>query len=140
MMSLDALFKSHGIRPTPFRRAVLSLLYEAGIPLPWKEISAKLSAKQGHKVTLYRTLALLEEKGLLHKVLGADGAWHYCAHPVDRSGCPGNHAHFLCLQCGRMTCLTEQPIPTIILPDGYRVDGKQLLAYGRCASCSEAHG
>lgn len=140
MSTLDKLFTERGIRPTPLRREVMALLYEADRPLTWKEAFACLSSSGVNKVSLYRTLSLLEKNGLVHKVLGADGAWHYCAHPLERPGCPGNHAHFLCLQCGRMTCLVVQAIPTVDLPEGYTVEGKQLLAYGRCPSCSETQG
>ncbi len=128
---------SREIRPTPLRRAILEVLLEAGMPLSWKEAFVRLRRKtEADKVSLYRNLDLFERKGLVHKILGSDGAWRYCARQADENRCPGNHAHFLCLGCGKMVCLEDQPIPTVILPDGFTVEGKQLLAYGRCASCT----
>ena len=130
------LLQACGIRPTPLRKEALSLLFDAGVPLSLKELSDRFPTKQPDRVSLYRTLNLLELNEIVHKVLGADGAWRYCAHPPGDRGCPGNHAHFLCAACGRMICLQEQPIPMIELPEGYVVEGKQLLAYGLCRECA----
>ncbi|MDI9370256.1 MAG: Fur family transcriptional regulator [Synergistota bacterium] len=136
MMDPSAILRSNEIRPTPLRKKTLALLLEAGEPLSLKTLFERFSVKQPDRVSLYRTLDLLERKGIVHKVLGADGAWRYCAHSPEEEGCPGNHAHFLCLECGRMICLPEQPIPMVELPGGYVVQGKQLLAYGLCAKCA----
>ncbi len=137
VMEPAALLRAQGVRPTPLRKEALALLYEAGTPLSLKGLSDRFRGKQPDRVSLHRTLVLLELKGLVHKVFGADGAWHYCAHPAESNGCPGNHAHFLCLSCGKMVCLQDQPIPLLMLPEGYVVEGKQLLAYGLCSECAD---
>ena len=136
-MDPSALLKLNGVRPTPLRKETLSLLLEAAEPLALKDLSEHFTGKRPDRVSLYRTLSLLEQKGIVHKVMGADGAWRYCAHSPEDEGCPGNHAHFLCLACGRMICLPEQHIPLIDLPGGYVVEGKQLMAYGRCCECAK---
>ena len=137
MTAAELLLASKKIRSTPLRRAILEVLLEAGMPLSWKEAFFRLSRRTGaDKVSLYRNLTLFESKGLIHKILGSDGAWRYCARQAEENRCPGNHAHFICLGCGRMVCLEDQPIPTVTLPEGFTVEGKQLLAYGRCSSCA----
>ncbi|MDD3514477.1 MAG: Fur family transcriptional regulator [Aminobacteriaceae bacterium] len=136
MKNPEDLLRERGIRPTELRKEVLRILFGAGRPLSWKDTFTRFTEKRVNKVSLYRTLSLLEEKGLVHKILGTDGAWHYCAHLVEGKKCPGNHPHFLCLACGRMFCLEDQPLPTVQVPEGCVVEGKQLLAYGRCPSCS----
>ncbi len=132
----EALLRSRGVRPTLLRRETLALLLEAGSPLSLKALSGRFTGKQPDRVSLYRTLNLLESCGLVHKALGADGAWRYCAHSSEGEGCPGNHAHFLCLKCGEMICLKDQPIPNLELPEGFVVHGKQLVAYGLCLRCA----
>lgn len=136
VMEPAALLRTRGVRPTPLRKEALALLFAAGVPLSLKTLSERFQGKPPDRVSLYRTLTLLELKGIVHKVLGADGAWRYCAHPPEESGCPGNHAHFLCLECGAMICLQDQPLPVLTLPDGCVVEGKQLLAYGLCRECA----
>lgn len=87
------------------------------------------------RVTLYRTLTTLQEVGLVHRVQGKDGVWHYCAHPPRNEGCPGNHPHFLCIRCAGMLCLTGQALPWIEIPAEMNVIGKQLVVYGLCTEC-----
>ena len=79
----------------------------------------------------------LERAGLVHRVQGTDGAWRFCAHRPDQAGCPGNHPHFLCLQCGAMVCLTGQPLPHVDVPPGCSVSGKQFVVFGLCSACRE---
>ena len=123
-----------GLRPTEIRLDVLRLLFNEGRPLSHGEVQERL--KEGtDRVTLYRTLSSLERVGLVHRVLGIDGAWRFCAHRPDHPGCPGNHPHFLCLDCGLMVCLPDQPLPRVDVPPGYFVAGKQLVVYGRCPAC-----
>ena len=130
-----ALLRSKGVRPTLLRRETLALLLEAGSPLSLKALSERFTGKQPTESRCW-TLNLLESCGLVHKALGADGAWRYCAHSSEGEGCPGNHAHFLCLKCGEMICLKDQPIPNLELPEGFVVHGKQLVAYGLCLRCA----
>lgn len=99
------------------------------------EISAKLTEPLD-KVTLYRTLQALKNTAIVHQVQGLDGAWRFCAHDITAAGCPGNHPHFLCIYCGRMTCLPGQSLQRVEVPDGIEVEGKQLVVYGRCTGCS----
>ncbi len=89
------------------------------------------------RVTLYRTLTTLQKAGLVHRVQGREGVWHFCAHMPRADRCPDNHPHFLCVQCGQMRCLTDQSIPYIAIDEGERVTGKQLVASGLCSVCAE---
>ncbi|MBL3592013.1 MAG: transcriptional repressor [Synergistaceae bacterium] len=135
-MTEKRYLKEVGLRATKARLTTLKLLYERGRPLSHGEIQEGLGEGLD-RVTLYRTLASLERAGLVHRVQGTDGAWRFCAHRPDQAGCPGNHPHFLCLQCGAMVCLTGQPLPHVDVPPGCSVSGKQLVVYGLCPSCRE---
>jgi Fur family ferric uptake transcriptional regulator len=127
--------KEVGLRVTAARVKVLDHLYSSGCPLSQHMLADCPDLREFDRVTVYRTLNRLKETGLVHAVQGTDGAWRYCAHPPDRAGCPGNHPHFLCLECGRMFCLTGQKLPWVEVPAGVEVQGKQLVVYGRCAEC-----
>lgn len=87
------------------------------------------------RVTLYRVLAAFSEAQIIHQIQGTDGTVRFCLHEPFRTGCPGNHPHFLCRVCGRMTCLPEQAIPRVEVPQGTVIEGKQLLLFGICATC-----
>ena len=122
------------VRRTPVREAVLEILLEVRRPLSYREVAARLSGRQD-RVTLYRTLLLLLEKGIVHRAQDMEGTWRYCAH-VPAPGCPGNHPHFSCRMCGRMTCLAGFTLPRLELEPGTIVEGKQMVVYGICASCA----
>ncbi|MBN1836854.1 MAG: hypothetical protein JW820_13445 [Spirochaetales bacterium] len=123
---------------TTVRVQVLDALIRTGHPISQSQLAAIPELAGCDRVTLYRTLNRLRVAGLAHAVEGIDGAWRYCAHRPDTRGCPGDHPHFLCLTCGHMSCLIGQRLPHVEVPPGVRVEGKQLVVYGRCAECAQA--
>jgi Fur family ferric uptake transcriptional regulator/Fur family zinc uptake transcriptional regulator len=133
-MTVREALETSGLRPTEIRKEVLTILYDKEEPLTHGEIR-HLARQELDRVTLYRTLDSMTEKGLVHRVQGVDGTWRYCAHPLRKPGCPGDHPHFLCLECGRMICLEDQALPFVKVPEGFQVDGKQLVVYGLCPDC-----
>lgn len=135
------LLREAGVRATAVRARVLTALLRAGCPVSQPELACLAELADCDRVTLYRTLKRLREAGLTHAVQGVDGSWRFCAHPpgAHRPGaqdCPGNHPHFLCVSCGAMICLTVQKLPRVDVPRGVRVQGKQLVVYGRCRACA----
>lgn len=134
-MEVSKILARAKLRATWQRKTVLELLLKKGYPMSHGEVSAALTEPLD-RVTLYRTLQALRDAAIVHQVQGLDGAWRFCAHDTEASGCPGGHPHFLCVSCGRMTCLTDQPLQRIEMPAGVEVEGKQLVVYGRCADCA----
>lgn len=128
--------RAAGLRRTPARVAVLARIGALVRPASHAELQALPDLAALDDITLYRTLAALVEAGLVHRVLGLDGAWRYCAQPTGRPGCPGNHAHFWCTTCGAMDCLLTQPMPHVAVPEGARVQGRHFLVHGICAACA----
>lgn len=132
------LLKASGLRCTPARDAVLAFLSRQGRPLAHSEIARARGLAALDRVTLYRTLTALQDAGLVHRVQDQEGAWRFCAHVRRDHGCPGNHAHFQCTQCGEMRCLQGQELPWVSIPPGALVIGKQFLIYGLCPACARA--
>ena len=135
-MSLPAHRLRHAaLRPTAARVAVLEVLDARGRPVTHAELAAHPRLAEVNTVTVYRTLASLEEKGLIHRIFGPDGVWRHCASG-DADGCPGNHAHFLCTGCASVTCLRDQPLPKVRVAPGAIVSRRSLVAVGTCPACS----
>lgn len=130
------LLKKSGLRTTAVREAVIKLLIRHEGPLTHQEIIEAKSVAEFDRVTIYRTLDSLHKATLLHKVLGEDNVWRFCLHhdELDKK-CGGNHIHFLCRECKKMSCLKEQPLPWIAAPKGARIESKQLVVQGLCAKC-----
>ncbi len=137
MKNTNQLLNAAGLRSTKARGLVLETLNKANRPLSHQEIAAEPEIGGMDRVTLYRTLTTLNKAGLLHRVQGIDGVWRFRGHRSRSGKCGGDHIHFLCLECGQMSCLPEQPLPWVKEPDGAEVFGKQLVVYGRCAACNK---
>lgn len=130
--------RAAGLRRTRARTAVHAAIVRLARPLSHTELLNDPALQGMDAITLYRTLRALEEAGLAHRVLGTDGAWRTCSQPGLPVGCPGNHVHFMCQDCGQMTCLIEQSMPRIEPPPGAVVAARHFLASGRCAACLAA--
>ncbi len=82
--------------------------------------------------TVYRTLKLLTDQGLIHPVM-LDGETLY-----EASG-RGHHHHFSCRRCGRVftlqTCPVSLPRGTVFA-GGFVVDAHELTLYGLCPDCA----
>ena len=130
------MLRDAGLRNTRARRAVLGVLSAVNHPVSQQEVATSLAGAGIDRVTLYRTLATLHQRGLVHRVRGLDGIWRFGVHSPQAARCGGNHIHFLCVECNQMRCLPEQPLPWIAEPEGAQIVGKQLLMYGLCASCN----
>jgi Fur family ferric uptake transcriptional regulator len=131
----------------------IELLRENGlkITLPRKQVlNHILHCAQGHtlneladilndncdRVTVYRTLKTLEEKGLIHAVHDG-GAARFKLNTACRHKEQHEHIHFKCDGCGEMLCIDEEPhIP--VLPEGYLLSEVSLLLKGKCARCANS--
>lgn len=134
MDNIAELLDKAGLRRTKARITVLSVLWRLGHPMAHRDLGSYPGLEDIDRVTLYRTLETLTSVGLLHCIQGLDGIKRYSIRP-EHPGCPGNHVHFLCITCGRMLCLTDQPMPWVSVPEGLKVKGKQFLVYGYCENC-----
>ncbi len=84
--------------------------------------------------TIYRTLATLEEQGLIHKAEILSSRGRYDAN-MD------HHHHFICTVCGRVhdfysPTLDDLPIPRSVASFG-RVESAQVQLRGICTSCAK---
>lgn len=80
------------------------------------------------KTTIYNTLTLLAEHGLINRFLTNDDVMHY-------DGSSENHAHFKCQKCGK---IFDFPLPEIKTPEmkDFKVNEVKLFYYGICKACS----
>lgn len=117
---------------TPARISILTALLAAERPLTHQEIGARLKQRAMDRVTLYRVLDWLVQQGLAHRVVDADGVWHFAAS-VDQARL--EHVHFHCHRCGQFYCLPDTPAPGARLPRGFVAKEKDLVINGFCAGC-----
>lgn len=102
------LLERRGLDPTPFRLAVLEAVRDSRHPLRAQEVLELLREKLSiNRVTIYRILDLLVEKGLVERISSGDRSFRYGLSPLAH-GRP--HAHFYCRNCGHMECLRPEEV------------------------------
>ena len=81
-------------------------------------------------VTVYRTLHLLSELGLVRRLDLGDGPRYELAED--------HHHHLICEACGSVAEFEQCPLDLVRLPevgDNFEVRAHSLEVYGRCSSC-----
>ena len=128
--------RARGYRLTPQRQLVLEAVGRLGHATPEDIAAAVRETAQAVNIsTVYRTLELLEELGLVqHAHLGHGAPTYSLAGDSD-------HVHLVCRDCG---AVDEAP-PALVAPiveelaatRGFQVDVGHFAVFGRCRECSD---
>ena len=134
----EMLLASHDIKPTANRIVVARTLAAAERPMSLTELEYKILSID--KSGVFRALTLFREHHLVHVIEdGGDGVCYELCHSHDgHAEDDDQHVHFYCERCHRTFCLTDMPIPTVILPAGYELHDINYMAKGLCPECSSA--
>ncbi len=130
----DDALRASGYRVTPQRQLVLEAVTRLEHATP-EEIYAEVKQTVvGVNVsTVYRTLELLEQVGLVtHTHLG-HGAHRY------HLAAQGQHVHLVCRACGGITELEQAAVRPLVesldADYGFDTDVGHLTVFGTCVSC-----
>jgi Fur family ferric uptake transcriptional regulator len=135
---IDELLKKNHLSITGGRRRILELFLQHEGALSHSDIEKKAGEKFD-RVTVYRTLQVFLEKGLIHSIPTSDNSIRYALCKDDCSGGQhrDDHVHFICNSCGSTVCLEDVNIPAIQLPRGYISEQVEMLVSGVCKSCNQ---
>jgi Fur family ferric uptake transcriptional regulator len=122
-----------GLRCTAARVAVLHRLQAAASPLSHSELAAELVPLGYDQATVYRNLIELAEKGLLARVDLGDHVWRFEVLPTGEP--PGEHPHFVCTDCGEVSCLPGVSVNLSASPESPIGRITQVLLKGQCGRC-----
>ena len=134
---MDAL-RGAGYRMTRSRRSVVEAIASRRRPFSSAEILGQVSGQEGSvgRATVFRTLDVLQDLGMLERVEHPDGSWGYVA--CSR----GHHHHAICSGCGLVVelriCDVERNAETEATRAGFAIRGHRLEYYGLCSSCQGA--
>lgn len=137
---LDALPHGRGLRNTPQRQLIYRIVASGPQHLSAVEVQRQLeNSMPGISLpTVYATLDLFAELGIVRKVALADGPMIY------DTGQREPHAHMICSQCGRIFDLPVQPVDPADVEAaaerGFRVDSGDLVLHGVCGECRAKAG
>ena len=133
----DKELRSRGYRVTPQRQLVLEAVTKLEHATPediWAEVQQTASGV--NISTIYRTLELLEQLGLVtHTHLGHGAPRYHLAAEAE-------HVHLVCSRCGRITQVSPDAVAGLVtfLEDtyGFQTDVGHLTVFGNCATCHAA--
>lgn len=123
---------------TESRRNILEIFIQAGSALAHHDVEEKTS-ERFDRVTVYRTLQVFMEKGIIHTIPTTENAVLYalCKDDCEEGHHHDNHIHFVCEDCGVTTCMDDIHIPEIKLPLGYNALQINMVVNGICVKCKK---
>jgi Fur family ferric uptake transcriptional regulator len=138
-MTIDAVLKSlreSGYKLTPQRRAIVEAMLAAEKSLTPQELHAVLTEKHPDigLVTVYRTLELLNQLGLLCQFQPEGATRSFKAGP------PEHHHHLVCRSCGEVVNFGQCPLDletALERETGFRITDHRLEFAGYCRSCQD---
>jgi Fur family ferric uptake transcriptional regulator len=136
--SVEGRLRQRGLRWTRQRRRVIEVLAGSQGHVTGAEIVERCRLEDPATVpsTVYRTLDVLEELGLIKHGHGARGREEYHIQPA------ADHGHLHCHTCGRQWELADDEVATFVgdieRRRGFQLDLSHLTLVGRCPACTVA--
>ncbi len=128
---------------TPQRQVVLQIFLDRpGEHLSAEDVHGILRSNQSEigLATVYRSLELLSDLGILQKMEFGDGCSRYEVNTTDPSA--HHHHHLICTQCGKVIefedDLLENLEQDIANKSGFRILDHQVKFFGYCKECQES--
>jgi Fur family transcriptional regulator, ferric uptake regulator len=133
---ITGILRENGYKITPQRRALLKVIashHDHLSPEAIYEIAKQEYPSIG-RVTVYRTLELLNTLNLVCRVHAPDGCHSYMMRRPT-----GHHHHLVCSQCGKAVdftgCDLSQLEKDLVEKTGFTIAGHLLELYGICHEC-----
>lgn len=128
--------RARGLRWTPQRRTLIAVLAATSGHVTGSELVERCRALDPETIpsTVYRTLDVLEELGVVRHAHGADGREEYHVRPAS------DHGHLFCAGCGATWEIGEAEAAPIIASltatRGFVADLSHLSVSGLCRECA----
>jgi Fur family ferric uptake transcriptional regulator len=132
--------KQKSLKYTPERKRILEAVCSMESHFEADDLYLKLREKGGRRIsraTVYRTLPLLEESGLIRRVIFVDKRTHY-EHVYDHL----HHEHLICIKCGKIIEFykqsLEEALDDIARKNRFTSVAHKLEITGYCDNCSKS--
>jgi Fur family ferric uptake transcriptional regulator len=140
-MALDSIsgsLRERGVRLTRQRQILLELIDKSGLHLDAERLYqlAKAQDPKINRVTVYRTLKMLKDGGLVDELdlMHHEGEQHYYETRMK-----AEHAHVICLRCGKVEEFFGEPLQRlrkqIESHFGFQIVLARTEVGGYCAHC-----
>lgn len=137
-MQIDEILKTNNLSITDSRKKILGLFLNSRGALAHADIE-KNAGEKFDRVTVYRTLQIFVDKGIIHTIPTPDNSIKYalCKDDCSEGHHHDHHIHFQCKECGNTYCLDEVTTPDIRLPKGYMPEQIEVVINGVCKNCRQ---
>lgn len=135
LQALTQHLTDNGYRLTASRQIILTTLVDCGGHISADDLAAKVHEAAPHvgRMTVYRTLDLLCELGLIRPIYQGTGAAHY----ILMDG--GSHHHLICNRCGLVIefseCLSQEVGHHLSQQFNFQIQSHLLEFHGLCINC-----
>jgi Fur family ferric uptake transcriptional regulator len=137
--SLRERLRAAGLRSTGARVAVLRVLEGAAAPMSHAEVHERVTGEGFDRATIYRNLIDLTDAGLVSRSDVGDHVWRFELRG-ERAAHAAAHAHFVCTDCGDVSCLPDEAVRLVSAPNGVpRAIGERQIEVqvkGVCDRCA----
>tara|TARA_B110000971_G_scaffold198854_1_gene215734 strand:+ start:32 stop:445 length:414 start_codon:yes stop_codon:yes gene_type:complete len=136
-MKIDAIkeiLKKRNLKATSNRLNLLTKLQNNGSAMSYSKIQNTMQPID--RVTLYRTIEKLKEKGIIHTAFQSNNEIYYaiCGMDCSTENHIHDHVHFKCLKCETVTCEDLLDSLKISLPK-YEIHNVSVNVNGLCQVC-----
>ncbi len=138
VLALQERMKKQGYRITPARNIILHVLARSGGHLTADELAARVreEAPGIGRMTVYRTLEILQQLGLAQPIYQGTGAAHYVLIE------DGHHHHLICSLCNRIIefdeCVVQEIGEVLSRRLDFQIHSHMVEFYGLCAQCRQS--
>jgi Fur family ferric uptake transcriptional regulator len=136
---LTARLRRQSRKITGPRQLILEVLRRHGHPLTNREILAALPRGDCDLTTVYRSMHLLQELGMVKRFDFGDGVARF---ELIREGEDGHHHHLICQGCSKVVevdeCFPAEWERAIAAHHGFKAVRHTLEFFGLCPECQTA--
>lgn len=132
------ILTKQGYKNTKSRKAIVEILEGTNAPITADELYFNIREKgiSTNLSTVYRTLELMESKGLVIKTIITDGKARYELLKAE------HRHHLICLNCNKIVPLDDCPLAKlesdVEKKTEFDITGHKLELYGLCPKCKKS--
>lgn len=138
LANLTSRLRQSARRVTGPRQAILDLLRQQRRPMTNKEIHAAMAEGDCDLVTIYRSMHLLEEMGMVKRFDFGDGTARFELVTGDSHG---HHHHLVCTSCSEIVeiddCFAAELELRVAAAHGFKRVTHKLEFFGVCPGCQQ---
>jgi Fur family ferric uptake transcriptional regulator len=117
----------------------LQRLRQTKTPVSHADLFTELADQGFDRATIYRNLIDLTEAGLVSRTDVGDHVWRFEFRQEGQGGPQGEHPHFMCTDCGAVSCLPGVNVrisPTSGVPRALSAKNIEVQIKGLCDRCA----